>query len=143
MRNETNLPQHVFDGNGESSIPTMSVHPQTIDPHKRRRDDEDITRLRQVTPTHFPIVTAHTISVPSSTASKKSRTSNYQAPRVLKPSILTSTGSLVGGGGERNSHIKVTLRRQLSIGDIEAYMGGHDKMEMDSTNDTRPRSMSF
>lgn len=86
---------------------------------------------------------------------KRSRSSNYQAPRAVKPSILTAMGSLAGGslssgGGSSGSSGRhgsdssfVPFRRQLSGGALEQYIGGHDTMETDIGDSTRPRSMSF
>jgi hypothetical protein len=80
---------------------------------------------------------------PSSSTPKKSRTNTYRAAREVKPSILTAMGSLAGASqaGSRLG-LSVPLRRQLSGGNLEEYLGGHDKMDMDVT-DSRPRSMSF
>ena len=72
---------------------------------------------------------------------KKSRPNNYRAAREVKPSILTAMGSLVGGA-QVGSNISVSHRRQLSGGQLEDFLGGHDNMDMDVT-DSRPRSMSF
>lgn len=80
---------------------------------------------------------------PPSSTTKKSRTNTYRAAREVKPSILTAMGSLAGASqvGSRLG-LSVPLRRQLSGGNLEEYLGGHDKMDMDVT-DSRPRSMSF
>jgi hypothetical protein len=87
------------------------------------------------------IHTALEAPAPPSSTPKKSRPNSYEAPRVIKASILTAMGSLVGGvQGDSNS--SVPMRRRLSGGALEDYIGGHDNMEMD-TADSRPRSMSF
>jgi hypothetical protein len=85
--------------------------------------------------------TAPEAPAPPSAAPKKSRPNSYVAPRVVKPSILTAMGSLVGGV-QGNSFSIVPMRRRLSGGALEDFIGGHDNMDMD-TADSRPRSMSF
>ena len=84
----------------------------------------------------------HPAADPCSASSKRSRTSNYQAPREVKPSILTAMGSLVGGV-HSGSNTSVPQRRRLSGGYLDEFLGGHDNMDMDHTADSRPRSMSF
>ena len=85
-------------------------------------------------------------------SSKRSRTSNYVAPRTVRPSVLTATGSLAGGttthafGLASSSGPHASLvhhRRQLSGGAIEQFIGGHDNMDADTNDHSRPRSMSF
>jgi hypothetical protein len=80
---------------------------------------------------------------PLSSTPKKSRPNTYRAAREVRPSILTAMGSLAGASqaGSRLG-LSVPLRRQLSGGNLEEYLGGHDKMDTDMT-DSRPRSMSF
>ena len=77
----------------------------------------------------------------SSVSSKRSRTSTYQAPREVRPSILTAMGSLVGGV-QSGSNTFVPQRRRLSGGFLDEFLGGHDNMDTDMA-DSRPRSMSF
>ena len=84
---------------------------------------------------------------PVSITPKRARSSNYQAPRSVKPSLLTAMGTLAGGGGTNKSAVQVPLastvptRRRLSGGNLEQFIGGHDKsFEIDSN---RARSMSF
>ena len=81
-------------------------------------------------------------SADSSVSSKRSRTSNYQAPREVRPSILSAMGSLVGGV-QSGSSTSVPQRRRLSGGYLDEFLGGHDNMDMDHAADSRPRSMSF
>jgi hypothetical protein len=76
---------------------------------------------------------------------KKARSSNYVPPRAVKKSILTAMGTLATTNGPPGaiSGGSVPLRRRLSGGHLEEFMGTHDQnMEMD-TADSRPRSMSF
>jgi hypothetical protein len=93
---------------------------------------------------------------------KKSRSNNYQAPRSVKPSVLTAMGTLAAVGattttktGAGSFHTapavasgtffpaSVPIRRRLSGGHIEEFIGGHDHMDIVDTSDSRPRSMSF
>jgi hypothetical protein len=95
---------------------------------------------------------AHEAPLPES-SSKRSRPNNYEAPRTVRPSILTATGSLVGGTtghafglttSANGPHSTVVHhRRQLSGGAIEQFIGGHDNMDADTNDHSRPRSMSF
>jgi len=92
---------------------------------------------------------------PSQSPSKRSRSNRYEAPRTVRPSILTAIGSLVGGShghggplgnpaGHGSNLVTVPLRRQLSGGALDQFIGGHDTMDMEtSDNNSRPRSMSF
>jgi len=101
---------------------------------------------------------------------KKARANNYQAPRSVKPSVLSAMGTLVGGssitasscsgGGYHASAASATaphnpqyphgvavfptvpVRRRLSGGHLEEFLGGHDYMDSMGDN-SRPRSMSF
>jgi hypothetical protein len=91
-------------------------------------------------------------------AAKRSRLATYTPPRqVPKNTFLSAMGSLAvagagangppsaaangdGGGGAA----RVPVRRQLSGSKLEGFLGNHDCMEVDeSTDATRPRSMSF
>lgn len=116
---------------------------------KRERDENDTPfqsiPVQTAVPTPFaaplPVYELPLQAEPSPT-SKKSRSNQYEAPKVIKPSILTAMGSLVGGGGIRD----VPLRRQLSGGAIDAFLGGHDNMLTDQAsdrNESMPRRMSF
>ena len=98
--------------------------------------------------------TSHELPLPES-LSKRPRQSTYEAPRTVRPSILTATGSLVGGlhfapqaearGSYRHApnSTAVPLRRQLSSGVLDPYIGGHDSMDLETGDISRPRSMSF
>ncbi|KAG7356039.1 hypothetical protein IV203_000725 [Nitzschia inconspicua] len=94
----------------------------------------------------------------SASTPKKARASNYQPPRVVKPSLLTAMGTLANpyhnhsaatsaspflATNNNNSH--VPMRRRLSGGHLEEYLGNHnDTMDgMDTSGENRPRSMSF
>lgn len=87
-----------------------------------------------------------TPSVPVSAIPKKARSNNYSAPRSVKPSVLTAMGTLAGGddkiqGAQGYLSASVPMRRRLSGGQIDQYIGEHDKsME---TDQNRPRNMSF
>jgi hypothetical protein len=76
---------------------------------------------------------------------KKPRQSNYNPPRqVDTKSLLSVTGSLVGGGLEQSA-TTVRMRRELSGGQLDQFVGNHDNMD-DSSEDaveSRRRSMSF
>jgi hypothetical protein len=124
---------------------TMAHKHQNTIVHKRSRDDgqSGTSRSQLSHPPHFPLPTSiEEVARSPPDVFKRSRSNNYGAPKVIRPSILTATGSLVGGGGRQDSNVTVKLRRQLSSGDIEAFVGGHEKMDMDSS-DAKPRRMSF
>lgn len=101
---------------------------------------------------HQPAHASSEVPLPES-LSKRSRSNNYQAPRTVRPSILTAMGSLVGGSnpqtGTRGSighdslATAVPLRRQLSGGILEPFIGCHDNMDTETNDTSRPRSMSF
>lgn len=84
---------------------------------------------------------------PVSITPKRARSSNYQAPRSVKPSLLTAMGTLACGGGTNKSARQVSLassvptRRRLSGGNLDQFIGGHDKSFDIDPN--RARSMSF
>lgn len=139
-----NMPNQTASAGISSSMTMIRAVVQ-----KRERDEND-------TPTHLmPVQTAVPTPVAAplavyemplqedpSPTSKKSRSNQYAAPKIVKPSILTAMGSLVGGGGLRD----VPLRRQLSGSAIDAFLGGHDNMETDQSSDhdkSMPRRMSF
>jgi hypothetical protein len=86
---------------------------------------------------------------------KKARSATYEVPRSVKPSILTAMGTLAGGNnfnnnsasqGSLSSNTSVPMRRRLSGGHIDQFIGVHDStmdgMDID-TNANRHRSMSF
>eukprot|EP00531_Pseudo-nitzschia_arenysensis_P016222 CAMPEP_0116124584 /NCGR_PEP_ID=MMETSP0329-20121206/5355_1 /TAXON_ID=697910 /ORGANISM="Pseudo-nitzschia arenysensis, Strain B593" /LENGTH=175 /DNA_ID=CAMNT_0003618567 /DNA_START=115 /DNA_END=642 /DNA_ORIENTATION=+ len=84
--------------------------------------------------------------VPISTTPKKARSNNYRAPQSVKPSLLTAMGTLAGGTTSKNViqgsiAASVPIRRRLSGGHLEQYVGGHEKAVDNDPN--RPRSMSF
>lgn len=88
----------------------------------------------------------HVQDLPAERSSKRSRSNGYEAPTTIRPSVLTAMGSLVGGTQERsqgNANTFVPLRRQLSGGALDKYIGSHDSMETDANESSRPRSMSF
>lgn len=101
---------------------------------------------------HSTTGTAHEVPLPESSA-KRSKPNNYEAPRTIRPSVLTAMGSLAVGGsitqsiGLAGTHgppsAFVHHRRQLSGGAIEQFIGGHDIMDTDTHDHSRPRSMSF
>lgn len=85
-------------------------------------------------------------------SSKRARSSTYEVPRTVPPSILTATGSLVGGMpstglGDRRSQLTAPLvfplRRQLSSGALDSHIGGSDAMDLETNDQSRQRSMSF
>ena len=97
-------------------------------------------------------------SIDPSLNSKRSRNATYQAPREVKPSLLTAMGSLVASTSSSSSAASsatsfpggsVGLRRQLSGGHLDPYLGiNNNSMDMEpQTNSessfSRPRSMSF
>jgi hypothetical protein len=113
----------------------------------QKRDRSDDSRPSQpVYAYHAPAPvqpTEEAPPLPASSTPKKFRSNTYRAAREVKPSILTAMGSLAGASqaGSRLG-LSVPLRRQLSGGNLEEYLAGHDNMDMDVT-DSRPRSMSF
>jgi hypothetical protein len=78
------------------------------------------------------------------TPQKKARSSTYEAPRAVKPSILTAMGTLAvnGAPGPINGG-SVPVRRRLSGGNLEEFLGTRDQNMDTDTSDSRPRSMSF
>jgi len=113
---------------------------------KRERDENDSPSQSMSVQTAVPTPGATPLplyEVPlqmdPSPISKKSRSNRYEAPKVIKPSILTAMGSLVGGGGLRD----VPLRRQLSSSAIDSFLSGHDNMQTDEPSESMPRRMSF
>lgn len=116
---------------------------------KRDRDENDVAshstsvQTAVPTPADSPLpVSEVPLQMDPSPTFKKSRSNQYAASKVVKPSILTAMGSLVGGGGIRD----VPLRRQLSVGAIDGFLGGRDSMQTDEPsdqNESMPRRMSF
>merc|ERR1712238_148506 len=87
---------------------------------------------------------------PFSTTPKKARSTNYEVPRSVKPSILTAMGTLAGGfsvtgiQGSLSSNTIVPMRRRLSGGHLDQYVGEHDNtMDGMDIDMNRPRNMSF
>lgn len=89
-------------------------------------------------------------------ATKKSRGNAYVAPRKVPKSFVSEVGSLAaatvaqdtrglnstGTSTLGSSMMRVHLRRQLSGGKLDPFLGDHDAMDVDAS-DSRPRSMSF
>jgi hypothetical protein len=120
--------------------------PPLVVSQKRGRGDDSRPSIPVYTTYCAPVPVQPTEEAPPPTPSstpKKSRSNTYRAAREVKPSILTAMGSLAGvsQAGSRLG-LSVPLRRQLSGGNLEEYLGAHDNMDMDVT-DSRPRSMSF
>lgn len=92
-----------------------------------------------------PLVVCEETPLVSVTPQKKARSSTYEAPRVVKPSILTAMGTLAANGAPGPiSGGSVPVRRRLSGGNLEEFLGTHHDHNMDmDTSDSRPRSMSF
>jgi hypothetical protein len=141
MSNGTNVSQQPTPGQiGLSShAPTMYSHSSSVTKKRGRGEDEGPSQPLFV---QMPIRTEQEAPLPPPVAPKKVRTTTYKAPRAVKPSILTAMGSLVGGS-HGNSNSSVPVRRRLSGGHLDQYLGGHDNMETDNATDSRPRSMSF
>ena len=100
---------------------------------------------------------------------KKARSTNYEVPRSVKPSILTAMGTLsdnissnIGGvtsgvgiqgyltpsltsNNSNNNNTFVPMRRRLSGGKVDQYIGRDQDNNMDGMDidANRPRSMSF
>lgn len=106
----------------------------------------------QPTANAIPLTPVAQEEVTQGSMSKRSRPNNYEAPRTVPPSILTAMGSLVGGsisnGSTNNPGLGsqaqfVPFRRRLSGGALEQFIGGHDTMDTDNNEYSRPRSMSL
>jgi hypothetical protein len=82
---------------------------------------------------------------------KRARYNTYKEPRTVPPSILTATGSLAVGmltgmavsQGPRVYPSVIPFRRQVSSGALDSYLGGNDGMDLETNDQSRPRSMSF
>jgi hypothetical protein len=104
------------------------------------------------------------VSYDSSVTPKKARPSNYRPPRFVRSNLLTAMGTLASPNrgtttttSPLNHHYTntpapthVPMRRQLSGGHLEEFLGNHTNSDTSPTNgmDTfadcnRPRSMSF
>lgn len=137
---------------------TKNVHDDVrIEPAKRARDDgADATALSPGS-NHAdgaPALPLPSCALPSS-QQKRSRENKYVPPRkipqtftsvmgtlaVTSSSSASSSSGLVWGATRAGK--RVSLRRQLSGSNMEAFIGGdHDAMDVDNS-ETRPRSMSF
>lgn len=76
---------------------------------------------------------------------KKSRANNYIAPHTYPNTFTSTMGTLVSSHASLNwssSLRSVPLRRQLSGSQLESFLGDHDDMDVD-VSEQRPRSMSF
>jgi hypothetical protein len=126
------------------SFPLPHHHGNT--PPKRGRADSELTQDERV---NYQV---ERISPPDMTPnSKKSRVNTYIAPRAAaKPSLIATLGSLVGGptgatgaaSSKSHPNLRVHLRKQLSGGQLDPFLGDHDSMDVE-TAENRPRSMSF
>jgi hypothetical protein len=132
-------------------------------PKRGRTDSESIASeashnasYQQVVEVEQPLV------LPSS--SKKSRGNNYIASRPVTKSFNSTMGSLVGpppcistnagststsssvtacaSSLRNNPNLRVHMLRQLSVSQVDPFLGDHDDMEVEPA-DSRPRSMSF
>ncbi len=133
--------------------PTSFSHPSSSMKRGRVSSEESsgsISSLTCDTATQPPVRISNcdepSPQVPVSTTPKKARSSNYRAPQSVKPSLLTAMGTLAGGTTSKNMiHGSVTasvpIRRRLSGGHLEQYIGGNEKAVDNDSN--RPRSMSF
>lgn len=120
---------------------------------KRDRDASDDCDRQSKNPTVIAAV-PQAVPVPKPQAppslqgegrAKRTRPNNYIAPRVVPTTFTSAMGSLVKNGastGSEKSNSRVQLRRQLSGGNLDAYLGSDDGMEVDIP-EQRPRSMSF
>jgi hypothetical protein len=146
-----NVPVPQQPAEGISSMTMLHSHAPVK--HKRSREEGDApsqippVQCSLPTPSATKLPQTHEVPLQSPCPSfKRSRCNNYEAPREVKPSLLTAMGSLVGGGDSKLG-IRVPLRRRLSGSAIDAFLGGSDNMEMDqpseSAANSRPRSMSF
>ena len=141
---------------GQSSQPTTSVSQTAQHATKHSRDGQvaDVQNVSPQTstsqylqfPRSQPVQASTHESIQDERSSKRSRSNHYHAPTVVQPSVLTAMGSLVGGTNSATPAMvigSVPLRRQLSGGALDQYIGAHDDMETDTSEWTRPRSMSF
>jgi hypothetical protein len=140
MKDGANVQQQAT-GHFPSNSPTLIFQPPTNEAQKRDRGGDGVgsSQVQQLGMPAQPAPQQAPASPPVS--NKRSRPNNYEEARTVKPSILTALGSLAGGG-QGGSNATVPLRRRLSGGALDEFIGGHDNMDMDTT-DSRPRSMSF
>eukprot|EP00980_Cylindrotheca_fusiformis_P025348 scaffold13478_cov132-Cylindrotheca_fusiformis.AAC.41 len=145
MNQNFSVPQ---ESGGSIALAAMMQKHSPIE-QKRNRDDDGERSHNVQSPSSSTTAQPETYEVPLQApppTSKRSRSNKYKAPREIKPSILSATGSLVGGVGP-NMFTRVPLRRQLSGSAIDAFLGVADSMDTDNPSDPagidRPRSMSF
>lgn len=146
------VPLHHQPGGGSiTSVSLVQKHPSNQQKRSRDADGDSgqFHSAQQSLPALHTTTLPETYSAPlqsSPLTFKRSRPNKYEAPREVKPSILSAMGSLVGGGDSK-SFVRVPLRRQLSGSAIDAFLGASDKMDMDQpaqpAGTNRPRSMSF
>ena len=165
------------DGTG-SGLPTFTApqhfrHQQTTQHHHNPHEHASSSHHYHFLGNH-PQHTQHSTTASSDTSytpddsyggpsitPKRARPSNYQAPRAVKPSLLSAMGTLASPTATTTngtttlfsrmppamassaSTTTVPMRRRLSGGHLEEYLGNHDNMDMDGGSDGRPRSMSF
>jgi hypothetical protein len=145
-------------------------HQHSYDSHlstpKRSRTDSESTTFETIDNTYYQHAEMQPPALPQS-SSKKSRANDYIASRPVTKSLVSTMGSLVGpnpsvstssrslGTGtsssatasasnlSSNPNLRVHMRRQLSGGQLDPFLGGdHDEMDIEPA-DSRPRSMSF
>ena len=153
-----------------SSLPRFPYHQHqhSYDSHlstpKRSRTDSESTTFETTDNTYYQHAEMQPPALPQS-SSKKSRANNYIASRPVTKSLISTMGSLVGpphsvmtssrststsssattsaSNLSSNPDLRVHLRRQLSGGQLDPFLGGdHDEMDVEPA-DSRPRSMSF
>jgi hypothetical protein len=123
---------------------------ETVQQAPPQQARQQVERFTSSPATHEGHLTAFQDRLPESSV-KRARCNSYKEPRIVPPSILTATGSLVGGIciGASSSHgsgsnpVTVPFRRQLSSGALDSFLGGHDGMDLETNDQSRTRSMSF
>jgi len=125
---------------GESHFvtPTSSaIGMHSSDHSKRGREDHSESSVDSTAAAPLPVQ-------PTLQSPKKTRNNAYIAPRTVPNSFISSMGTLVAPAAVPGSNLRVHMRRELSGGKIESFLGDHDAMDVDTTSETtRPRSMSF
>jgi hypothetical protein len=156
-----------------SSLPSFPYHhhQHAYDSHlstpKRGRTESESTTYETAPNTCYQHAEIQQpLALPQS-SSKKSRANNYIASRPVTKSLISTMGSLAGpppcvststrsdsnstsssatacaSNLSNNPNLRVHLRRQLSGGQLDPFLGGdHDDMDVEPA-DSRPRSMSF
>ena len=135
---------HQFSSSAASNATSDSTSFTSTEKRGRGEHDETTNSCQDGRSIQTPSVGYEESPVISSTPQKKARSSTYEAPRAVKTSILTAMGTLASSGAPGTiPGGSVPLRRRLSGGHLEEFMGTQDlNMEMD-TSESRPRSMSF